>query len=726
MTLRPLAAIGMLVALVAFVASPLACSGAKPAPAAAAPVPVPGGDDGYLAAAETIDITPPLHLSLFGHGPEARVATGVRLRLRCEAFVLASRGEVVALVPCDLQSSSMSLVDGVVKKLAESGVPIGADRLFLMATHTHAGPAHYFEARHYSGPFSSQIPGYDQKVVDFLANRIAAGVAGAFARLAPACLGWNVEQLAGFTFNRSYVPFLSNAPTADETSPSSASPLAHAKSAERGARLHAGGADAGSFANAGPEDAVDPSLFTLRVEGRKGDACDGSVTAALAVFGMHPTGAPNTNELYHGDIFGFAVRTAEACLSRRAGDAGGTGDASAAAGACDATPGDGRIVVGLANGIEGDVSPKLDFQSMPQARKLGRALGKEIVSLVAKTPVMEPRGELRSRYWDLDFAGASYDGSDAHRLCDPGELGMAAAGGARDGPTRVRILPEANAGYHPAEKYGCHGWKVPLRAAFASKDFDFPRTAPIALLRIGRGFLATAPGEMTTVTGARVRAALRAHLDARDAPIAIVGLTNQYMQYFATAEEYDFQYYEGASTLYGPHSAEFLRYHFACLADDFVGRPNGCTLQKAKIGVVRPLVASPEPKVTRWPSEESVDFVQTDPVVVCPRRSDGALGWEMQIQPLPLLFTADRGKFSVQVIDEAGVVDDDRGSSIEVREVERRDGGERRWRIRWMPDWDESDPRWGKFFRLQIQGTVRLTSRPFRLDPSGVRAEGCP
>src|SRR6478735_4675714 len=148
--------------------------------------PIPQGP-GYLAGVAEADITPPLHLSLFGHGPEGRIATGVRLRLNCQVFVIAldppetptseaplGKRDVVALVPCDLQSPSLELQRGVVDKLREVGIPITADRLFIMATHTHAGPAHYFQARRYSGTFSSQAPGYDHRVLDFLVTRIAA------------------------------------------------------------------------------------------------------------------------------------------------------------------------------------------------------------------------------------------------------------------------------------------------------------------------------------------------------------------------------------------------------------------------------------------------------------------------------------------------------------------------------------------------------------------------
>jgi len=707
----------------------VACS-ARETSVAAALHPVPAAP-GYLAAAAVADITPPLHLSLFGHGPEGRIAVGVRLRLNCQIFVIANAADIVALVPCDLQSPSMALHRAVSRRLARAGVPIGADRLFIMATHTHAAPGHYFEARRYSGPFSSQAPGYDERVLEFLAARIAGGIGDAFAALAPACVGWNQTELWGLTFNRAYVPFLANAPSGAEGEPATRASRAEQRlqaadwkttPSARGTELSVverGAAGPKPSAepervSTGAEAAVDPWLSVLGLYRRADDtlSCDGSrLMGVLAVYGMHPTGVPNTNDLYHGDIFGFAVRVAEGRLSSPAGGTSLPAELAERRKEESADPDAEHVIVGLANGVEGDVSPKLNFQSMPEARKHGRALGHAIATLTEEIGGRTAEGRLAHLSWDLRFPKGEYDGV-ANTLCEHAELGIAAAGGARDGPTRIRILPAANAGFQPDQPSDCHGQKVPLRRGAEPSRHDFPEVAPIGLIEVGDGVIATVPGEATTTTGDRIRRAVAAQLAGRSAHVAVAGLTNQYLQYFATHEEYPFQYYEGASTLYGPHSEQFLVRHFACLAATLSGQRNECRGAGA-INRPAPFDPDPEPIAKRWPDDEDVQSFGLDPLDVKEEKRDGEPGWEMVIDALPLTFTSDRSVFSVAVLfGESGEVqlDDDRGASIEIRELD-----DELWRIRWIPDLSPSDTRCGGQFRLQVGGQVRLTSRPFRV-----------
>jgi neutral ceramidase len=684
---------------------------------------------GYLAAVTMADITPPLHLSLFGHGPEGRIATGVRLRLNCQIFVIARGGEVMALVPCDLQASSMALQRAVADKLRQIGLPITADRLFIMATHTHAAPGHYFDARRYSGTFSSRAPGYDERVLQFLANRIAGGIADAFAALEPACLGWKQTKVWNLTFNRSYVPFLAN-----ESSNEQDDPATLARRAEEGLQrarwettpsndpnetsttervsqaTEEGATDATATVPTGAEKAIDPDLSVLALYRRAATttSCEGSrLTGVLAIYGMHPTGAPNTNELYHGDIFGFATRAAEGLLSSQA-----TRDERAGRESESADADTDHVIVGLANGVEGDISPKIDFQSMPEARKHGRALGQAIEALTRRITDASADGPLRHLAWDLRFPDGQYDADPTHKLCKHGELGMASAGGARDGPTRIRIVPAANAGFQPNRLSECHDQKVPLRNGTGHSPYDYPEVGTIALLQIANATLATTPGEATTTTGARIRRAIAPHLSKESQFLALAGLTNQYFQYFATHEEYPFQFYEGASTLYGPHSEQFLVRHFACLAALLDDGFNPCSGPFA-INQPSPFEPSPSPRVSRWPDDEDVDVLSLERLDVRERRSDGALGWEMDIDALPLTFTANRSEFSVAVLSgDTGdaKIDDDRGASIEVRELD-----DDHWRIRWIPDLVCGDARCGQPFRLAVRGQVSLTSRPFVL-----------
>lgn len=700
------------------------------------------------AGAARVDITPPIHLALFGHGPESRIATGVRLRLRCSAFVLARAGEIVALVPCDLQSPSLALHRAVAARLDAFGVPIAPERLLLMATHTHGAPAHYFESPRYSGPFSSSAPGHDPKVLAFLAERIAGAVAEAYASLAPACAGWNHEDVKRLTFNRAFVPFQANRPTDGEESAF----ISHTRDVVAAGRA---GDPLDPTVEDPRESAVDTSMFALRIDRRKPNMmwCDGSdVLGALAVFGMHPTGVENTNQLYHGDIFGFATRIAEGCLANAKPKVAEATTHPAPSypptselvptenvhRECEEKPRDEARapIVGLANGIEGDVSPRINTQTFDQARQLGRRLGRAITNAVERVSTSSGDVPLQVKYWELWFPEGRYrkatEEPDA-KLCAKPELGMASGGGARDGPTRLRVIPEANAGYRLGEGAAsrlCHGEKLPLRASISSaRGHEFPAIGPMALLRIGDGFVVTTPGEVTTMTGLRIRRAVEKHvgLAAQSNRVAVVGLTNAYLQYFATKEEYGFQLYEGASTLYGPNSSAFLVRHAACLGDALVGRtPNECP-EQAPFDTHLSFGSYPDPIVDRLPREPD-DFHPTALSGLSLRALEGAsngtsqrpgapLGWETFIEDLPPTFVGDRTKFHVVVLDEHGnVVDDDSGASIEVRETD--DG--KQWRIRWFPDIsDQGDPgtpsrtcdaRCGGRYRLAVRGRISLES----------------
>ena len=61
------------------------------------------------------------------------------------------------------------------------------------------------------------------------------------------------------------------------------------------------------------------------------------------------------------------------------------------------------------------------------------------------------------------------------------------------------------------------------------------------------------------MAGRRLRAAIQStveHAWGSDLHIIISGMTNSYSSYITTYEEYQIQRYEGASTIFGPHSLE--------------------------------------------------------------------------------------------------------------------------------------------------------------------------
>jgi len=60
------------------------------------------------------------------------------------------------------------------------------------------------------------------------------------------------------------------------------------------------------------------------------------------------------------------------------------------------------------------------------------------------------------------------------------------------------------------------------------------------------------------MSGRRLRNTIKSTIDSlggpKDASVVIAGLANAYSQYVTTIEEFDIQRYEGASTLFGPHT----------------------------------------------------------------------------------------------------------------------------------------------------------------------------
>ena len=180
-------------------------------PGALSPTPTPGPEPSLRAGFARVDITPPPGVGLAGNGPEGAEARGYRLRLYARVLVLAdSGGNRVAVVVADLPLSS-ALLHRRVAELTRRTDGIGADRLVIAATHTHAGPGHFFEAAAYNDQGSSVV-GFDPVMVDSLTSRIARAIHAAVADLRPARVAWGSRAVWGETRIRSLPAMLRNIP----------------------------------------------------------------------------------------------------------------------------------------------------------------------------------------------------------------------------------------------------------------------------------------------------------------------------------------------------------------------------------------------------------------------------------------------------------------------------------------------------------------------------------
>ncbi|KAL5178160.1 Neutral ceramidase 1 [Glycine soja] len=132
------------------------------------------------------------------------------------------------------------------------------------------------------------------------------------------------------------------------------------------------------------------------------------------------------------------------------------------------------------------------------------------------------------------------------------------------------------------EQIDCqHPKPILLDTGEMKKPYDWaPSILPIQILRIGQLIILSVPGEFTTMAGRRLRDAVKMVLTSEedfefdDIHIVIAGLTNTYSQYITTYEEYQVQRYEGASTLYGPHTLSAYIQEFKKLAEALIyGEP---------------------------------------------------------------------------------------------------------------------------------------------------------
>jgi len=210
-------------------------------------------------------------------------------------------------------------------------------------------------------------------------------------------------------------------------------------------------------------------------------------------------------------------------------------------------------------------------------------------SLLAPSPeqrAVDPALGLDYRHSWLDMRNVSVLATPftrAGRTCRAA-MGFSFAAGTTDGPGAFDFTQGDTSGNAfwravrgvikapSAEQVACHAPK-PILLDTGEMSFPYPwqpNTVAVQLLRVGDLLIACAPGELTTMAGRRLRRAVLSAWAAgggRGTPAVVVaGLCNTYSSYVATPEEYQAQRYEGASTIFGPHTLGAYIQAFAGMA----------------------------------------------------------------------------------------------------------------------------------------------------------------
>lgn len=498
-----------------------------------------------------------------GYADPNQVGSGLRQRLYSRAFIVGDvrepKDRFVYLV-LDTQSGDTAVRYGVLDGLKALGpeytTTYGQKNVAVTGTHSHSGPGAWLN---YLLPQITS-KGFDKQSYQAIVDGAILSIRRAHESVALGYLSFGSIELLDANINRSPYAYQAN-------------PLEERQKYEYD---------------------VDKTLTMLKFQ----RAGDGLNLGVLTWFPVHGTSMLGNNTLISGDNKGVAADLFEKSVKDR-------GDTAAefVAGFSQANVGDTSPNV-LGAWCEDDIGGKCNFQDStcrgrnedchgrgPYFTKqdqgasscfeIGRrqfSAAKKLFDSLPETGIPISGSGIRSLHTFQDLSHFKFQHPNGSMISTcPAALGYSFAAGTTDGPGAFDFKqnntgsPNANPVWsvvkgfihEPSEEQKlCHGVK-PILLDVGKIENPYlwtPNVVDIQLLRVGQLLIVVSPGEATTMAGRRWKAALASHaqslsLTDEDDPIVVLGgPANSYTHYISTEEEYGIQRYEGASTLYGPHT----------------------------------------------------------------------------------------------------------------------------------------------------------------------------
>uniref|UniRef100_A0A3Q3GN98 Neutral ceramidase n=1 Tax=Labrus bergylta TaxID=56723 RepID=A0A3Q3GN98_9LABR len=432
----------------------------------------------------------------------------------------------------------------------------GQDNVVLSGTHTHCGLGGYFQYT----LFMMSSKGYIKASVEPLVNGIVKSIDIAHSNMRPGRIYRSIGELDDSSLNRSPHSYMNN-----------------------------------------PEDErhrykwnTDKQVVVLKFTDLDGDGI-----GMLSWFAVHAVSMNYTNLMVSSDNMGYASYLLE--QDKNPGE----------------LPGQGGFVAGFSSSNLGDVSPNTkgphcmntgmpcDYlnSSCPDGgtkeckafgpgedmfestRIIGENIYKKAKELYANT-AEEVTGLLHSAHQWVNMTDVTVQINNTHtvKTCKPA-LGHSFAAGTTDGGGDLNFtqgavegdpfwdgIRDALVGEPSNETQECH---YPKPILFSTGEMNWPlpwhpQIVDVQIITIGSVAIVAVPGEMTTMSGRRLREAVKQELQSegafKDVEVVIAGLSNIYTHYITTFEEYQVQRYEGASTIYGPHTLSAYLQQYRSLA----------------------------------------------------------------------------------------------------------------------------------------------------------------
>uniref|UniRef100_A0A8C4RQZ4 Neutral ceramidase n=1 Tax=Erpetoichthys calabaricus TaxID=27687 RepID=A0A8C4RQZ4_ERPCA len=480
-----------------------------------------------------------------GYANPNQVAGGLHMRLFSRAFIVSDGSKRVVFVSVDIGMVSQRLRLEVLNKLQmKYGHLYSQDNVVLSGTHTHSGPAGYFQYT----LFMLTSKGYLKESITAIVNGIVESIDRAHDNMKEGRIFINKGREETSSLNRSPHAYLNNP-------------------AEERKRYTSN---------------TDKDLIVLRFTDMDGDGI-----AALSWFAVHPVSMNNTNLMISSDNMGYASYLFE--------EEKNTGS----------LPGEGPFVAAFSSSNLGDASPNTkgphcintgeSCDSLDSSCPVGgpnmcmamgpgldmfestKIIGENIYKKakeIYRTAKHEVSGPIHFAHQWVNMTDVTVQVNSTHtaKTCKPA-LGYSFAAGTIDGVGGLNFsqgslegdpfwdgIRDALLGVPSNETKDCHSPKpILLNTGEMNQPLPWhPAIVDVQIITIGSLAVVAVPGEFTTMSGRRLREAVKKELESNGnmehMEVVLAGLCNIYTHYISTYEEYQVQRYEGASTIYGPHT----------------------------------------------------------------------------------------------------------------------------------------------------------------------------
>lgn len=590
-------------------------------------------DSNYLVGLGSYDITgPAADVAMMGYAMLDQIASGVHFRLRARSFIVAEpQGNRVLFVNLDACMASQLVTIKVLERLkARYGDLYTAQNVAISGIHTHAGPGGYLQ---YVVYIVTSL-GFVRQSFDALVDGIEQSIIQAHENLRPGSIFVNEGELLDAGVNRSPSAYLNN-PAAERSKyaydvdkkmtllkfvDNEWGPVGsfnwfatHGTSMSNKNSLISGD-------NKGAAARFMEDWFDKKNVGATSSEASESSEIPRRVSNIIPVVDEQHNELLElaASFCSSSARPTTKFMSM-------AGRVRSAFRMADRP----RFVSAFCQTNCGDVSPNVlgafctdtglpcDFNhstcggknelcfgrgpgypdEFESTRIIGERQFKKAVDLF-NTASEQLKGKVDCRHTYVDFSKLEVtiekEGgkNETNKTC-PAAMGFAFAAGTTDGPGAFDFKQgdsKGNAFWKlvrnllkppTQEQVDCQQPKpVLLDTGEMKVPYDWaPSVLPLQMLRVGQLVILCVPGEFTTMAGRRLRDAVKTVLISNKefgshVHVVIAGLTNTYSQYITTFEEYQIQRYEGASTLYGPHTLGAYIQEFKKLATNMInGQP---------------------------------------------------------------------------------------------------------------------------------------------------------